>query len=921
MATTTIDVLADSEGAGTIFNYAQSRGGKGSWAELTSQYLAAIPGLGPVISPGARFVHLGLMPFPTGEWTFSGAFSTVASTDAFDRLPHGYGKYGSGSGLVATYTVPLGWPPITCFELWWVDLAGGGDNSYSIDGGAQTNFGQTRNGNNKLSKFFVNSPITSTITIRMANAAGTSQLGMPAGITPYFADPRGATTGVIVNNFGSNGATLHAAVAATSGDRLAVFDDVQLGTGSPIPVAPNIAVMLFVNDIIRANDTEWGTDETTLATRLNLGTKLVLVGAWAIETTDYNLTQQGLYRTKTGVIAGSTGSTFLDINASWVARGYADVTAQGAAFLQDSLHPKQAGHFAIADLVTGTIRNKCLTATVAGNLYAFTVGQSYVGPQTMLGGFASFITTDAGARASETDTGQPGIAASTAAGARAPETDTANVGVPKATPTGQLATETDTANAGSTTTTVVGARATETDTGNAGMPTTATGGTQGTETDTANAGTVLSLVDESGSALTDEYGEPVTDEYGDPIIGGPPPDELDLANNGTTVVSAAGQSATETDSGNSGTVLTVVVGAVALETNEGLSGSGAIPGAQATETGTANAGTVAVVAVGALATATNTANAATIVTTVVGAQAVEACTSNTGTPTSTAVGTQASETATPNTGTLTATVAGAVALEIDTALPTDGSTATGTQGEESDTANAGTVITTAVGARATETDTPNIGVFTAAATGAQAVESDEAFSSEAATVGGVQSSESDAANAGTIVTVVVGAQAIEADVPNVGTPTATVAGARASETDTAFSSDGSTVTGAQGSETDTGNPGTIVTVVIGQRATETCTGNTGTSASTAVGARATETDIPNIGALVAYIPGERATETDSVLAGVPRITIPGNRATELDEAFSQVVVASGIGHQRVSWSSDQRVTVENDQRVSIRGRR
>lgn len=396
MAITTVDVFGDSLAQGTLYSPAQIEGGLGSWPELVAQYLGSIPGLGPLISSGARFVNLAAPnPFPSGEWTYSGSWTQVVSTDAHDRLPYGYGKTGNGATAILTYAPnPVGssYPPIVGFDYWWVDLAGGGNPSYSLDGGSSwTNFAETIAGSNGLKKCYIASAISQAngFKVRCANAAGTGALAFPAGITPYFVNPTTATTGVVLNNFASNGEQLHHLVQATSGDRMAVIDAVTLGTGSPISSRPTLTLVLHINDIALASASGWGTDLTALNARAAPVGTMAFLNAWAVETVDYNNTQQIAYRAQTKTTAAGLSPVVqvLDFFDAWVALGFADNAAQGttAGFLQDLLHPSQRGHLDISRRVYWFFRNS-LSTTIGGNTSAFTIGSSKLGGSDQLGG-------------------------------------------------------------------------------------------------------------------------------------------------------------------------------------------------------------------------------------------------------------------------------------------------------------------------------------------------------------------------------------------------------------------------------------------------------------------------------------------------------------------------------------------------------
>lgn len=363
MTITKVNVVGDSTVAGTIFSANQWAGGLGCWTELFAQRLANVLGFGPYLSPGLRSVALGIGPFPT-DWTFSGSWTTVTSADAFDRLEFGYGKYGSGATLIATWPKPSRSPAIVGFDYWWVDIkngaTNGGNASYSLDGGSTwTTLTETLHNDNLLNKCYIPSAINSNgFKVRMADASGTAVLGMPAGITPYYVDPRTVTTGVILNSIAINGQQLHNFVQSTSGDRMAVFGSVRPGSGSPISSDPTLTLMLHVNDIQFADASQWDTDLRTFYTKASTFGPVIFIKPWAIETTDYDATQQTLYAAQTSTTAASVGALVLDMNALWTGLGFSGVTAQGvtAGFLGDLLHPSQKGALEISNRVYWFVR-------------------------------------------------------------------------------------------------------------------------------------------------------------------------------------------------------------------------------------------------------------------------------------------------------------------------------------------------------------------------------------------------------------------------------------------------------------------------------------------------------------------------------------------------------------------------------------
>lgn len=330
MALTTLCFVGDSLTAGTKGGFSQASGGPGNFVDQVSQRLANIPGIGPLLSGGLRGVWLGLIgSVATSDWTFTGAWTAVTSTDAFDKAPYGavspaVTQYGNGSGLVATWTKSRILRPVVGFAIYWVDYTSGGNWSYRVDGGAWTAMGQTLANDNKLCKFYVNTPIVSTVDIRCANAAGTGVGCLPVGIEPVYST---ATDGLIVHNVAVNGSKLNQLCATTSGDRMAFFDSVKLGTGSPLSPTPNAGVIVMhINDVALNNTTTWNTDITTFNTRMSpLGT-VGIMSPWEADYTAFNIQNQTSYRAQTKTSARTLGMKTLDHFDRWQAMGFGDAS-------------------------------------------------------------------------------------------------------------------------------------------------------------------------------------------------------------------------------------------------------------------------------------------------------------------------------------------------------------------------------------------------------------------------------------------------------------------------------------------------------------------------------------------------------------------------------------------------------------------
>lgn len=360
------DSLTQGTGpSGTPSAYAQGR--SGTWAERARDALANLSGVGPLISPGLRPCWYALLAGESsGEWAVTGSWNVTVSTDAFDKAPYGLAYAGSDAAEILTYTVPNWMPTWHGFAVDWIDRTSGGTWSYRINAGSWTAIPNTPAADNLYKRFYVTAAIVrgDTIQFRGATAAGTDCIALPVGIRPFFLAPS-TTQGLIVDNYGANGQQLHSLVLATSGDRMAAFDTVTLGSGSPSVSTPTHVLMGHLNDVTRASTTEWNTDLGTLRNRMvAAGATVGFWSPWEVSTAIYNQTQQTNYRaqTKTSAAAFSPAVSVLDIYDTWGALGYtANAGAAAAGFLAaDAVHESTAGMTDLWPRFYWFVRNRLL---------------------------------------------------------------------------------------------------------------------------------------------------------------------------------------------------------------------------------------------------------------------------------------------------------------------------------------------------------------------------------------------------------------------------------------------------------------------------------------------------------------------------------------------------------------------------------
>jgi hypothetical protein len=381
------------------FNNPISSGGQGSWSELLREGLANINGFGPLISSGVIAVwNFGA---PSGAmWSRSGSFTAVVTGNAYDKQPDGRGATGSHATDIWTFTKPPLYRVPIGFQLYFVDLAGGGGMQYRLDGGTWTNFGQTLLGDNKLMTFKVASGFSNTLDVRHFN--GTSDvLGCLHGIELVYSN---ATDGFILQNHAVNGSALHSAFTSTAGDRMAIIDSVKAGTGSPTLPHPNIGVVaMYVNDIARASVTDWAADLSLLYTRASPLGPVAFMSPYEVTPGTYLLAQQVSYRAQTKTSATSLGAKGpLDFYDAWSSNGWVGNAAEIAAgLLDDGTHPSQLGNFDMYPRVYWFVRNNLLSVGNTPSIYTALASQasaSYTGA----GKAKSLLSTDSFNRANVT---------------------------------------------------------------------------------------------------------------------------------------------------------------------------------------------------------------------------------------------------------------------------------------------------------------------------------------------------------------------------------------------------------------------------------------------------------------------------------------------------------------------------------------
>lgn len=382
MAIHTLVVFGDSLAKGSAGGFDFAGGGTGSWVEQVQERLANLQTLGPVISSGCRAVY-------TAQWAQVGTWTRALPSDAFQKCPYNQSYYANGVSNTTTFTLPPQWGrPVVGFALYWTDYPGGGNWQYRVDGGTWTNMGQTLVHDNSLNKFYVPTPVASTVDIRGYD--GTADCGtLPVGLEVFYTDPHAVDIqGIIVHNYGAGGNILQNLAFAQTGDGMAVLDNIKLGTGSPTSSSPTLGtLMLHINDTVLSNLSNWVISLTNLYNRASPLGPVGFISPW--ECGSGGATQTNFRaQTKTTAAGFSPAAYVLDFYDEWAERGWTGGPAQLSAGLTlEGTHPTQYGYDLIGERVLGWLRHTVFAAnTVGDETGAFTYGSSTIGGTDRLAG-------------------------------------------------------------------------------------------------------------------------------------------------------------------------------------------------------------------------------------------------------------------------------------------------------------------------------------------------------------------------------------------------------------------------------------------------------------------------------------------------------------------------------------------------------
>lgn len=275
--------------------------------------------------------------YNTRNWTYTtagNAWTNSTTSDAWDSGIFQAGtKLANGSAKVATWTKPAALT-VASFEIVIVDGATSANFAYRIDGGAWTDTTFTLAQNNGQKRLRVNSPITSTLDVRGANAAGTGVNCYLLGMMPYTKSP-----GLIIDNVSLDGQLLQFQERTTSGQAHAYISDMQ----------PKLATVMFTNDVISGfwNQSTYQTNMQNFCDAITAqGGSVLFINYFEQQRSapDGGTVNQAQLRAATKAAAVAKGMPCLDLydlvgdNAAAQAAGYMDsnplhATDAGCAFI------------------------------------------------------------------------------------------------------------------------------------------------------------------------------------------------------------------------------------------------------------------------------------------------------------------------------------------------------------------------------------------------------------------------------------------------------------------------------------------------------------------------------------------------------------------------------------------------------------
>lgn len=295
----------------------------------------------------------GCHPVNRDPWalTTAGNAWTIATTsDTWDCAPMlGTQPYpaaatylANGSAKIATWTKPSG-VTAASFTFFVVDGASAGNFSYSLDGGSNwTNVSATWAANNTVKRIRVAGPVTSTIKVRAANAAGTA-----VNVYLVGGKPNTANQGFVAHNLGADGEFLFECVRSTAGNWHAWLDSVQ----------PALCTIMFTNDAVLFDATAFEAQLRAFADVVTgYGGCVLFLNFFEQQGRETNLAAM---RAITKTVAADYGMPVVDFY-DLVGGGYS--VANGLGYMADTAHASNTGCVWMAQQVWNVIAKPPLGA-------------------------------------------------------------------------------------------------------------------------------------------------------------------------------------------------------------------------------------------------------------------------------------------------------------------------------------------------------------------------------------------------------------------------------------------------------------------------------------------------------------------------------------------------------------------------------
>jgi lysophospholipase L1-like esterase len=295
----------------------------------------------------------GLHPLNRDSWTLTtspNAWTKATSSNAWDCGPMN-GSLGSvaastylanGASKIATWTKPSAVTAAT-FTIYVVDGASAGNFSYSLDGGSNwTDVSETWAANNTIKRVRIPAPVTSTLKVRAANAAGTA-----TNVYLVGGEPHTTNNGFVIHNLAANSEFQFNVVRGGTGNWHAFLDLVQ----------PALVSIMFTNDALLFDPSIFEDELIELAdTVTGYGGAVLFMNYFEQDRSPENLASM---RQITKNVAAASGMPVVDL---YDAVGGGFEVADGLGYMADALHPSDAGAVFIAQQVWPVIARPDLAA-------------------------------------------------------------------------------------------------------------------------------------------------------------------------------------------------------------------------------------------------------------------------------------------------------------------------------------------------------------------------------------------------------------------------------------------------------------------------------------------------------------------------------------------------------------------------------